>query len=617
MIIRTVIKAAIIGVLSLFILGCGEKKKEQTQAKAPAQEISADGFPRSKTIYIGGDQWGEPNTFNPLCDWPAWPVKGKSDLLYEPLMVFNSLSGEMEPLLAHSLVKSPDTISVILDSRAKWSDGAPLTAEDVVFTYDIGRNFKNAPMNYAAVVDFISAVTVEKTPDPLTGGKTQAEKIHFVVNKKERNNPLIVLDQLQAVRILPKHVYMPMFQKVNNDLTAFQKEKLDKDPVVSGPYNLFSYSGEKIVLKRRADYWGNAALRGNRLPAPEYYIHPIYKSNDHYSIALQQGELDVSMTYIPRIWMKAKDGVGTWYKKEPYFVPGCMPLMIINFARYPLSERNFRRAMACAINYKEIKDLAISGYTPEIKPGLIMPYGMEKKYFSEEDAQKYGAHFDTAEAKKLLAEAGFKSTFDKDGNLVQTNDPKGKKLPTLLITSPAGWSDYEAMVKIAVKGMRAVGIDVRENFVDASLYWQALPFGKFDLLMYKPLPEATPSKPWSQLDHIMTARNWKPEGERMSENLGRYNNPKGKNYNRAVDSLLKAIPRITDEAELLKAYRALNIIFMQDQPALPLAYMPEQFYEFSTRHWTNFATEENPYAPPQPPFYAAGVKMLWDLKPAN
>jgi len=55
--------------------------------------------------------------------------------------------------------------------------------------------------------------------------------------------------------------------------------------------------------------------------------------------------------------------------------------MLINLTRYPLSDRNFRRAMACAINYTEIKDLAISGYTPEIKPGLIMPYGIEKRIF--------------------------------------------------------------------------------------------------------------------------------------------------------------------------------------------------------------------------------------------
>jgi peptide/nickel transport system substrate-binding protein len=119
------------------------------------------------------------------------------------------------------------------------------------------------------------------------------------------------------------------------------------------------------------------------------------------------------------------------------------------------------------------------------------------------------------------------------------------------------------------------------------------------------------------MDIIMSARNWKVEGGRMNENQGRYNNPKGKGYNKSVDSLLKAIPRITDEAELMKAYRALNVIFMQDQPALPLAFLPEQFYEFSTQHWTNFATEDNPYAPPQPPFYGNGTKMLWELKPVK
>jgi peptide/nickel transport system substrate-binding protein len=608
MIFRTLFKAVALTILAAFIFGCGEKKQAQTQ------DVSVDGFPRSQTLYIGGDQWGDPNTFNPLCDWPAWPIRGKDNLMYEPLMTFNSLKGEMEPLLGHTLQKSPDTISVILDSRAKWSDGTPITAEDVIFTYDLGRRFTNAPMNYAAVVDFISSVTTEKIPDPITGGKTQADKLHFIVNKKARNNPLIVLDQLQAVRIVPKHILEPMFQKVNNDLVAFQKDKMDKAPVVSGPYNIDSYSGEKIVLKRRDDYWGNSALHGGRMPAPVYYIHPIFKSNDHFSIAMSQGNLDVSMTYIPRIWMKAKNQVGTWYKNEPYYVPGCIPLLLTNCTRFPLNDKNFRRAMACAINYQEIKDLAVSRYTPELKPGLILPYGMEKKYYSEEDAAKYGATFDTVQAKKLLKDAGYTSVFDKEGNLVEMKDATGKKVPTLSITSPAGWSDWEAMVKIAVKCMRAVGIDVREGFVDASLYWQALPFGKFDLLMYKPDPEATPSKPWSRLDIIMSARNWKKEGERMNENQGRFNNPKSKEYNRAVDSLLKVIPHIADDAELVKAYRALNIIFMQEQPALPLAFLPEQFYEFSTQHWTNFATEENPYAPPQPPFYGSGTKMLWELK---
>jgi peptide/nickel transport system substrate-binding protein len=600
--------------MAIFLLwGCGGTKQPSGKTK-PAQQASE--FPREKTLYLGGDQWGDPNTFNPLNDWPAWPVRGKDNIMYEPLMTYNLLSGELEPLLAHSLQKSADTVSVILDSRAKWSDGVALTAEDVVFTYEIGLKFKSVVIAY--LKDLITGVTVTKVPDSITGGKTQAEKISFAINKKERNNPLAVLDQLWTVRIVPKHVIGPMLQNVNNDLSAFLKEKMDKNPVVSGPYNLFSYSGEKIVLKRRDDYWGNAALRGGRLPAAEYYIHPIFKSNDHFSVALQQGDLDVSQTFIPRIWMKAKNGVHTWHKAEPYFLPGVIPMLRINCTHYPLSDKNFRRAMAYAINYKELKDLAVSGYSPDLKPGLILPYGMEKKYFSAEDAEKYGALFDTTKAKEILKKAGYISIFDKQGNLVEMKDPKGKKIPTLLVMSPAGWSDWEAMVRIAVKSMRSVGIDIREGFVDSNIYWQSIPFGNFDLIMHKPDPvEATPSKPWSRLDVVMSSRNWKPQGEKMFENQGRYNNPAAKDYNPVVDKLLKLIPTLTDEAQLVKAYRDLNVIFMQDQVVLTLCFLPEQFYEFSTLNWTNFATEDNPYAPPQPPFYGSGIKMLWEIKRAK
>lgn len=592
-----------------FLTGCSNGSKET------AKSINTS-FPRNKTLYLAGDQWGEPNSFNPLYDWPAFPVKGKGNLMYESLMIFNSLSGEMEPLLAHSLEKSNDVISVVMDHRARWSDGRPVTAADVVFTYEIGKRFRSAFIAY--LWDLISDITVENIPDTADpDGNRQLEKVNFFVNKEERNNPLAVLDQMQAIRIVPKHYLAPTLEKLGNDFSAFLKEKIDKNPVVSGPYNIYAYSSEKIVLKRRDDYWGNAAFHKGQLPGPQYIIHPIFKGNDAFSIALQKGNLDVSSTFIPRIWLKAKSGVRTWYKKEPFFVPATIPMLMINHTHYPLSDKQFRRAVARAINYQNIRSLAVSGYSPEVKGGLILPFGVEKPFFNAEDAEKYGARYDPEQAKKILKEAGYTPVFDANGNLEHMKNAKGEKVPTVYIKSPAGWSDWESMVKIAVKDMRAVGIDVREGFVDASLYWQAMPFGDFDLLMHKPEPEVTPSKPWSRLDMVMSSRNWKPLGEKMNENQGRYNNPKDKNYNPAVDSLLKAIPRLTDETEIKKAYSALNRIFMEEQVTLPLAYLPEQFYEFSIKNWTGWATEDNPYAPPQSPFFGAGTKMLWNIKSAK
>lgn len=566
----------------------------------------AGGFPRDQTLYLGGSQWGDPSTFNPLAEsWQAaWPVGDRFNLMYEPLINYNSQTGQVEPLLGSLVSKNNDSIVIDLNPAAKWSDGKPVTSEDVKFVFDLGRKYKDAATAY--VTEFISQINVAKV------GNT--ERLSFLVDKKGRNNPLVILDLLQAVRIVPAHIFQPLLDKNNGDLSAVKKLKVDSVPVVSGPYNLKTYSNQKIVLERRDDYWGNAALHAGQKPGPKYIIHPIFKDNNAFAIALQQGDLDASQTYIPRISVKAKDGVGTWYKKAPYFVPGSIPMLIINVTKEPLNDKAFRRAMAAAINYGDIKELAVSGYANDLKPGLIMPAGLEAKYYNEADAKAHAVAMGAASAKKILADAGYKSVFKADGSLDYMTDKTGKKLPSLSIKSPAGWSDWEAMIKIAVKSMREAGIDVREGFVDASLYWPAKPSGDFDILMDKPSASITPSLPWSRFEAVMSSRNWAACGKSMNENQGRYNNPKAADYNPKVDSLLKAIPLLSDEGALKKAYAELNDIFLDDQPAIPLVYLPEQFYEFSTKTWTGWPTEKNPSAPPQLPWVSAGIKTLWNLK---
>jgi peptide/nickel transport system substrate-binding protein len=598
------------GLISLQSCGGSGKSKE-----AAATDEGGSSFPRSKTLYLAGSQWGDPNTFNPLAEsWQAaWPVGDRFNLMYEPLVGYNSLDGKMEPILGTLVSKDNDSVVVDLNPAAKWSDGTPVTSTDVKFIYELGHRFKSAATAY--VTEFISAINVAKVD--VNG--VSVERISFLVDKKGRNNPLVILDFLQAVRIVPAHVFEKLLAENNNDLSAVQKLKIDVNPVVSGPYNLETYSNEKIVIKRRDDYWGAKALHDGKLPVPEYIIHPIFKSNDHFAIALQKGNLDASQTFIPRIWMKKKDGVATWKADAPYYVSGSIPLLLINTTKAPLNDKNFRRAMAAAINYANIKELAVSGYSPDIQPGLIMQSGLESKYFNADDAKEFGVTYNLDNAKKILADAGYKSVYKADGTLDYMTDKAGNKLPTLSIKSPAGWSDWEAMVSIAVKGMRDAGIDIREGFVDAGLYWPALPSGDFDLIMHKPAASVTPSLPWSRFDAIMSSRNWVPVGgdNKMNENQGRYNQPGAKGYNKAVDSLLRVIPVLSDEAQLKDAYRQLNKIFMQDQPALPLCHLAEQFYEFSSASWKNWPDEKNPYAPPLLPWVGASTKILWQLQPAK
>jgi len=586
------------GAFALFfavLVSCEEKEAKTAEAKT-------SGYPRSETLYLAGSQWGDPNTFNPLVEpWlVAWPANDRFNLMYEPLTAYNSLTGKTEPILGTLVSYDAEKVVVDIQPEAKWSDGMPVTSKDVKFIYELGKRFPQAPTSY--VGEFVSEIKV----DTVNG----VERMSFMVNKKERDNPLVILDQLQAIRIVPAHVFEKYLEDNNRDFAAVKKIKCDENPVVSGPYTLAQYNNERIVLVRRDDYWGNKVLHDGELPVPKYIIHPIYKNNDHFAINLQKGALDASMNYIPRVNEKKKDGVNTWYDAPPYFVPGSMHFLYLNNTKAPLNDKKFRRAMAAAIDYDAISRLALSNYTPKMRPGLIMSEGLEKKFFNEEEVNKHSVPLGDKEyAKKLLEEAGYKAAFDDKGNLKYSIGPHGDTLPTLLIKAPAGWSDWEAIVNLVVKHLRSVGIDVREGFVDGSQYWPALPSGEFDIIMRKPPVAVTASLPWNRFNAVMSARNWVAVGEgSMNENEGRYKNKR-------ADELLDKIPLLLENEEALKAaYTELNNIFLDDQPVIPVCHLPEEYYQFSTKAWTGWPTEKNPFAPPQLPWVGSGINTLWRLK---
>jgi peptide/nickel transport system substrate-binding protein len=567
---------------------------------------SLEGFPRSETLYLGGFQWYQPNTFNPLDQAPSWPMNLHTgqNLFYEPLLQFNSLSGQMEPLLAESYSVSERAVEVVLQPNARFADGQLMTADDVEYTYELGVGYKG--LRVATVWPFLSDVQ----------SSADGRRVEFVLNTKRRN-PLVVLDMLQEIPILPRHVIEPLLAESGGDINQFTKLKFEV-PVGTGPYTLQSYSAEKVVTVRRDDYWGNEALFGGKRAGPKYVIHPLYKSNDHYSVALQQGRLDISSTFMPRIWLKQKKGVRTWHDDLPYYAPAAMPVMFINVQHAPLGDVHMRRAMAFSIRYDDIRELAVSGYSEPVKPGLILPFGFEAKYYSEEDAQKYGATFyDPARARAELAAGGYESIWGPEGELVEMRDRTGQRVPTVYVKSPAGWTDWEAAVRIVVRSMRAAGIDARERFIDGSLYFPSAYAGDFDLIMFTPSQAPAPSKPWSRFDAVLSNQDFAPLGDKMYKNLGRFNDPQGKDYVRRIDELLDLIPTLAAPAELGAMYRELNVLIMQHQPVLPIVYRPEQFYEFSNRVWRGFPTAKDPFLPPLLPSARLGTRILWHLSPVG
>src|SRR5690606_20686992 len=194
-------------------------------------------------------------------------------------------------------------------------------------------------------------------------------------------------------------------------------------------------------------------------------------------------------------------------------------------------------------------------------------------------------------------------------------DRNGSKLRTLTISSPAGWTDWESIVRIAVRSMRSAGIDVRERFIESSQHRPLAYAGDFDLIMFTPSPPPTPSKPWSRFDTVLSTLDFQPPGGKMFKNMGRFNDPNAPGYVRRFDELLALIPTLGNEDELRRAYRELNVLFMKYQPALPVVYRPDQFYEFSATAWPGFPIAATPFLPPQVPGARMGTRSLWHLSP--
>jgi len=240
--------------------------------------------------------------------------------------LYNPVDGSNAPLLAKSMEwTTPTQLTVTLQPGAMWQDGQPLTADDVVFTFDLAKKFT---LSYSPVWDNLSAV---KAVDNQT--------VEFDLSKLNQG---AVLQYVVTTYILPKHIWAPIADQGQQALLA----ETNFSPVGSGPYTLKSYSPQQIVLEKASSYWGSS-LYG--MPVPKYVVHPIFKSNDDGNLALKQGDLDWSQQFVPNVW--TIPNVHTWYDKKPYYLPGSIPLMVINTQKPGLNNPLVRRAIAYSINY--------------------------------------------------------------------------------------------------------------------------------------------------------------------------------------------------------------------------------------------------------------------------
>lgn len=520
--------------------------------------LAAESLPRNETLYTANS--APPTNANPFT---GGSVLGIDGLVFEPLFMFNFMTGELKPWLAESAKWVGDNVfEVKLRSGLKWQDGKPLTAEDVKFSYEyyekIGlRNWGNLGLKEIKVVD-------DRT-------------VQFIFE----GTPNYQLWQLQmffgwgqGALIVPKHV----FENINPEdipKMTFTGDEM-KYLVGSGAYKLKEIVGqEKAILERNDDWWG---VKVFGKPGPKYIVQLYVTDNNQAANMFIKGDLDVGTYYIDIVSAKQKNPkLASWLDKYPYFPPVAPVLLYFNTKHAPLDNPKVRRAIAMAINpYQIVNQGPISDLPKQVPfgPGLLTKWsdkvgidGLISQY-----GWKYG---DVAGAIKLLDEAGIKDT-DGDG----IREYNGKPLKLKFVTC-AGCNDWLQAGEIIANQLKAVGIEVEIEKGDwTNFFMKSLQNGDFDLALHW---SGTFQPSAYAVFNMLISKDG-------GANYGKYENPQ-------VDQILQEFGKTVDENKEAQYIKQLCQIWLQDVPAVPV-YMATLFYEANTEYWTNWPNEKNPYGVP-------------------
>ena len=570
---------------------------ETVEVEVPAVvEEDPTALPRNETMYFNGLQWGPVvcwNPYNANCNNAMAVTENANALvtMFESPYLYNMLDGQQYPLLADGPYTWNDDqteITFKLKDAATWSDGTPVTAEDVAYTWATHVKYNtNAGGANAPYIDTIEAVD-DKT----------------VVVKAKLNdegkavNPLIVKSYLSSNYVIQKAWTQTLEERVGEDPTEFNAD-VAEDVVYSGPYYKYFADDQKVVLVRDDNYWGQDASMWGKLPVPKYLAHTIFKDNAAGSVALAKGEVDVSQQFnsnIQLLWESYGLPISTYLPDAPYGIGASLPTAFYNLNSPGLDQVAVRKAIAMAVDYPTIIANAMTNQSAtfdQVPRSLMNPTpGEQAMYDHDAVADLQWAGNDIEGAKALLDEAGI---VDSDGD--GWREYNGENL-SYVATCPNGWSDWQAAIEVVAAAGAEIGIDITSNFPEWSVYQTVVT--KSDA----PLPEgydifmmwsngAGPTEPWGRIRNLLSSEyvgmavNW-------NGNWGQYSNPD-------VDALIQAIPNESDPDKLNEIYTELVRIYLTDVPSFTLMYRPDLFHAVNETVWTNFPYQGDGTDPPVPP----------------
>ena len=416
-----------------------------------------------------------PKTFNPFNTKDNISAQ-MSEIMYDGLVTTNVVTGETIPKLAKSFSVNGKEYIVNLRHGLKWSDGKPITADDVVFTWQniIFDGFGNTSTRDSVMIDG-KLPTVEKIDD---------YTVKFVTPE-----PFAPFLRMLSSPIAPKHIFQPAVSRGREYFDGFLSTNTNpKEFVTSGAFRLKEYvPAQRVVFERNPNYY-EINKDGKNLPYLDKLVYLIVGDINNQVLKFEGGELDeISLqgANVARFKEMEKHSdfsvfnigpdTGTMYlsmnmnnrknEKGKYYVDQKKQVWF--------QDKNFRQAVDYAIDRKNMVFNIANGLGyPLFTPETLNSIFLNKKL------KPYDKNIE--KSKELLKKSGF--TWDKAGHLI---DKFGNHVEFDLYTN-AGNTEREAIGVMVKQDLEDLGMKVNfkpiefnslVNKLMASLDWDMVIMG--------------------------------------------------------------------------------------------------------------------------------------------
>ncbi|MBT8159712.1 ABC transporter substrate-binding protein [Arthrobacter sp. GN70] len=512
---------------------------------SPAKTAGADEL----TVRVAAGATGPfTSQFNPLLNASKDASGNSSYVIFEPLMVDDVANSQSKPWLATSgdWSNGGKTLTIKLRNDVMWSDGQPMTGEDVAFTFRLMGK-------YPALNFYGLPVASATSPDPATTVVTFTKPAFQYL--WSNTTPV------------PEHLWKDVADPV---------KYTNPQPVGTGPFALKSFSPQAITLERNSHYWGEQP----KVNTAQYLA---FDSESSMLAALQAGQVDwiTTGTADPAaIAKQAPSKIGYWSTNPS-------PAMIFlypNDAQAPTNDAHLRLAISEAIDRAKVSKLAFGDKNAPAES----PTGLDPKSRAKSIAPEYkDLTFSSAgaeAAKQTLISAGY--TAGTSGTFTA---PDGKPLQlTLTVPTTNPYGDW-------VRAGQAIAADLAAAGIPTTLKTEAQPAWHTDTsngnyqLTLRALGGILPV--YDLYSRIFSQNELTPLGKSANVNYQRYTNPQA---GKLLADFADSAPNSAGETTALAG---LEKLMVSQAPIIPLFHI-SGVGMWRTDRFTGWPSQTDQYAVP-------------------